>query len=102
MLFWCYVCPPLAVLMMGRPVSSCLAAVLCCFFWLPGVAFAKTCYVDYKSGSHVNSLTDAIRGKPEKGRAGRQARRQLRAEEPPPLIDKAHVGAHGTKFKRAK
>ena len=99
MLFWCYVCPPLACLLMGRPFSACLAAILCMFFWLPGVAFAKTCYVDYRAGSYMGGLTDAIRGKPEKGRAGRQARRQLAAAEQP-LINKAHVGAHGTKFKR--
>jgi hypothetical protein len=99
MLFWCYVCPPLACMFMGRPFSAILASILCMFLWLPGVAYAKTCYVDYKSGSHVGNITDAIRGKPERGRAGRRARRELAAAEPA-LIDKAHVGAHGTKFKR--
>lgn len=100
MLFWCYVCPPLACVFMGRPFSSFLAMFLCMFFWLPGVAYAKTCYVDYKSSSHVNSITDAIRGKPERGRAGRKTRKAVVASEPLPSIDDPHVGANGTVFKK--
>jgi len=97
MLFWCYVCPPLACLLMGRPFSSCLAAFLCMFFWIPGVAYAKTCYVDYKASRYMGDLTGAIRGKPERGR-----RRVLAEPEAPRLIDKACVGTLGTKFKRRK
>ena len=29
MLFWCYVCPPLACMLMGRPFSAMLAGILC-------------------------------------------------------------------------
>lgn len=99
MLFWCYVCPPLAVLLMGRPFSAILNCFFTAWFWVPGVKHALLLYVDYKSTSHVTSVTDAIRGKPERGQRARPA---LPEPEAPRLIDNPCVGAHGTQFKRRR
>ncbi len=103
MLFWVYVCPPLACIFMGRPFSACLASILCLFFWLPGVSYAKTIYVDYKTNNHMSNLTGAIRGKPETKKEARRLKAAAAEEaRQAQLIDKPHVGVHGTKFKRIK
>lgn len=93
MLFWCYVCPPLACILMGRPFSAMLASVLCLFFWIPGVNYALVTYVDYKGGKHVGTLAGAIRGQ------GQSKRTRAKAAEPE-LINNPRVGMGGTRFKR--
>lgn len=93
MIFFCYVCPPAACIFMGRPFSAILACVLCLFFWLPGIAYALTVYVDYKANKHMGTLTGAIRG--GKGGGGKQVK-------VPKMIDHPRIGANGHRFKRKK
>jgi len=36
----CIICPPLAVLLVGRPFAALLNVALTCFYWIPGVLHA--------------------------------------------------------------
>ena len=100
-LFLCYVCPPLAVFLMGKPFSSVLNFFFTCAFWVPGVKHALVCYADYK----VNGVTRAI-NRPTwtssldtqpMGRAPRN-NRKVRVETVV-LYDNPHVGKNGTYFR---
>lgn len=54
MIFLCYLFPPLAVLLMGRPFSAVLNLGLTAFmFWVPGIRHALYCYADYKAERHA-------------------------------------------------
>ena len=101
-LFLCYVCPPFAVLCMGRPFSAVLNMFFTCFFWVPGVSHALVCYADYK----VNGITRAVH-RPKwtsalneqsvgriQGRTGKKAH-----VETVVLYDNPHVGKGGTYFR---
>lgn len=60
-LFCCYICPPVAVLMMGKPFSAILNVFitgLC--FWGPGIKHALVCYADYKVDRQLGKVVDAI------------------------------------------
>lgn len=60
-LLLCYLCPPLAVLFMGKPFSAVLNVFLTgLFFWVPGIKHALVCYADYKSNKQVGRLVGAI------------------------------------------
>jgi uncharacterized membrane protein YqaE (UPF0057 family) len=61
MIFLCYVCPPLAVLLMGKPFSAVLNVFLTgCMFWVPGIKHALVCYADYSSEKKFGKVVDAI------------------------------------------
>lgn len=54
-------CPPLAVLLMGRPFSACWNLILTgLFLWVPGVKHALVCYADHKIDKKVDKVVDAI------------------------------------------
>jgi uncharacterized membrane protein YqaE (UPF0057 family) len=36
----CLIFPPLAVLLVGKPIQALINLVLCLFFWIPGVIHA--------------------------------------------------------------
>ena len=105
-LFLCFVFPPLAVLMMGRPFSTFLNMFLLCLFWIPAVKHALTLYADYKHTQGIGRITKATHNpdwvqqryvQPEVGGNRAPATQYAYA---PPSIDNPHVGANGTVFKR--
>jgi uncharacterized membrane protein YqaE (UPF0057 family) len=60
-LLLCYLFPPLAVLLMGKPFSAILNCFLTmCLFWIPGIKHALVCYADYKSTQQFGRVVDAI------------------------------------------
>jgi hypothetical protein len=102
-LFLCYVCPPLAVLCMGRPFSAIGNMFACMFFWVPGVHHALVCYADYKVDTSVKKVTKAI-NHPAYTRAG-YAQSEGRARGKRERIEVIHyegadVGMNGTQFRR--
>lgn len=61
MLLLCFICPPLAVLFMGRPFSAILNSLLTLFlFWVPGIKHALVVYADWKSERQVSRIVTAI------------------------------------------
>ena len=61
MLLLVYVCPPAAVLLMGRPVSAILNLLLTgLFLWAPGVKHALAIYADWRVSKHCDRIVDAI------------------------------------------
>lgn len=99
LLFLCYVCPPIAVLAMGRPFSAVLNFFLCAFMWVPGVKHALACYADRKVDKVANRVVGAINrpawAQQEPAPRGRQPREVV------VIYDNPHVGKNGTYF-RAK
>jgi uncharacterized membrane protein YqaE (UPF0057 family) len=101
LLFLCYVCPPLAVLLMGRPFSAVGNFVCTMFFWVPGIKHALVCYADYKGTKSVKQITGAINN-PAWARAaqtGGNRRRSSREAEEAVVYDNPHVGKGGTYFR---
>lgn len=102
-LFFCFIFPPLAVLMMGRPFSAFLNMIYLCFFWVPAIKHSLTLYADYKVDKSVGKITTAINN-PHHVQAQTKATnaRAPRSQHVwvPPSIDNPHVGANGTVFKR--
>jgi uncharacterized membrane protein YqaE (UPF0057 family) len=60
-LLLCYLCPPMAVMLMGKPFSACLNVILTgLFFWIPGIKHALVCYADYKAEQQFGRVVDAV------------------------------------------
>lgn len=99
-LLLCYVFPPLAVLLMGRPFSAVLNCFLTMFFYLPGMKHALVCYADYKVDQSVDKITNAIHYPHHVQAAHRAGTRAQRARVVERVVyDNPHVGANGTKFR---
>ena len=106
MLLLCYVFPPLAVLLMGRPFSSILNMFLTFFlFWIPGIKHALICYADWKMDRRHNQSVQAINFPAWFGALSQPAPQQPRSASRPALPvaytpEQPHVGAKGTVFRR--
>lgn len=106
-LFLCFVCPPLAVLMMGRPFSAFYNGFLLCLFWIPGVKHALAHYADYKHEMGVKKVVNAVdnpkwvqqRYTPQEPERPKRLPKSQHTYTPP-LIDDPGIGANGTVFKR--
>lgn len=105
MLFFVYVCPPLAVLFMGRPFSAILNCYLTLFGWVPGVKHALVIYGDRKVNKITNRMTKAI-SEPKWAESlkqqseGRVTRKRQKVEAV--CIDNAHIGMNGTQFRHKR
>ena len=93
MLSLCYVCPPLAVLMMWRPFGCILVMFAMLGGWKNSQRVALTYYADYKAGKHTGNIIGAVHN-PRYTRA-----KQAQIEAEASLIDDPQVGARGTQFK---
>ncbi len=61
MILLCYLFPPLAVLLMGRPFSAVLNLGVTAFlFWVPGIKHALHIYADWRVTKHVDRVVDAV------------------------------------------
>jgi uncharacterized membrane protein YqaE (UPF0057 family) len=100
-LFLCYVCPPLAVLLMGRPFSMMFNFFLTIFGWVPGVRHALVLYGDYKVNYGVNRIANSI-DYPAWVREKDEKRRRSRSKDVQPAYDSPWVGMGGTKFRRRR
>jgi len=105
-LMLCFLFPPLAVLLMGRPFSTFLNMILLCLFWIPAVKHALTLYADYKHEQGISRIENAtnnpkwvqqryVAPKAEPKRLPKSQNTYV-----PPLIDSPVIGANGTVFKR--
>lgn len=96
---FCIICPPMGVLLCGRPISAIFNMFLCLFFWVPGMMHAFTIHNDTHMTKQTRRIVKAI-GKGSKKR-DQLCRVQLTAP-PPRLIDHAKIGERGTRFKRRR
>ena len=92
----CYICPPLAVLFMGRPFGMILNMFMIFGGWNNMVKHALVCYADRRGSQYVGKVTGAI----HKPQWTQGTRRSLPEPEQPRLIDDPCIGANGTVFKR--
>ena len=98
MLLLCYIFPPLAVLLMGRPFSA-MYNFLLFIFWIPGIKHALVCYADWKSGQHVDRVVGAINNPAHaKGGGSTVVHNHYHAGSQP--ISNPYVGVNGTVFRR--
>lgn len=101
-LFLCYIFPPLAVLLMGRPFSAFFNMFLTCFGWFPGVRHALVCYADRRVTKGVKQITNAINHPAWTRTSDAQSEGRVRGKRqqiPVYEIDNPHVGMHGTQFR---
>lgn len=98
-LFLCYVFPPAAVLLMGRPFSALLSMFLTVFGWVPGVKHALTLYADFKIDNGVKDITRAVHS-PKWVQQSQPAPRKRSREAAQPVYDSPFVGMNGTRFRR--
>ena len=50
------ICPPLAVLICGKPVQAVLNLFLCLLLWLPGIIHAFAVVKEHNSNKRVEKL----------------------------------------------
>ena len=95
MLVLCYICPPLAVFLMGKPGSAILNMVLTmCLFWVPGISHALVCYADWKATKHVDRVVNAV------NEPAYVKRQQLHQQRVANQAANPYVGRKGTVYAR--
>lgn len=57
------VCPPLAVLLVGKPVQAMLNLVLCLLLYVPGLIHALMVVADHKANKRNAQLVNAVRSR---------------------------------------
>jgi uncharacterized membrane protein YqaE (UPF0057 family) len=50
------ICPPMAVLLSGKPVQALFNCILTIFLWIPGVIHAWGVVSDYKADKRIKKL----------------------------------------------
>lgn len=93
----CYICPPLAVLFMGRPFASMMNMFMIFGGWSNMVKHALVCYADRRGSQYTGKVNKSINS-PAWTRQLKQP--QAQSSSQPRLIDDPCVGANGTVFKR--
>lgn len=99
-LFFCFIFPPMAVLMHGKPISAVFNMVLCIFGWLPGVFHALSVNDQAHAKRQTRTLVRAIRGKKVKRKKPCPVHRHQRTTTS--AYDDPTIGEGGTKFKRKR
>ena len=102
MLLLCYLCPPLAVLLMGRPVSALYNLFITgMFFFIPGVRHALVCYADWQGVRQADRVVDAINNPAHaQNGSGGTTIVHNHYHTAPAAASNPHVGANGTVFRR--
>jgi uncharacterized membrane protein YqaE (UPF0057 family) len=102
MLLLCYLFPPLAVLLMGKPFSATFNLMLTAFlFWIPGVKHALICYASWKAEQQFGRVVDAVNHPTYIKAGGRQE--AVVHNHYHPVADHSnnpYVGKNGTVFGR--
>lgn len=101
-LLLCYICPPLAVLLMGKPFHAVLNVFLTgLLFWLPGIKHALVCYAEYKAEQQFGRVVDAINHPAYvKAGGGRSTVVHNHYHSSGPGHSSPNVGVNGTVFRR--
>lgn len=99
LLTMCYVCPPLAVLFMGRPFGMLLNMLMIFGGWSNMVKHALICYADRRGSQYVGKVTRVIDKPAWAKNLGGPSQKQV-STPAPQLIDDPCVGSRGTVFKR--
>ncbi len=98
-LFLCFVFPPFAVLLHGKPISAIFNMLLCMFFWAPGVFHALSVNAQAHDSRQTKQIVRAINGEKSKRMKSRRVQRPAPAPAPR-LIDDKYVGENGTRFRK--
>jgi len=99
MILLCYMFPPLAVLLMGRPFSAAFNLFLTAFcFWVPGIKHALWVYADWKMNKQFTRVVDAV-NHPAYIKAGKGPQNVTHHHYHADAGD-PRVGANGTVFHR--
>ncbi len=100
-LFFCFICPPLAVAMHGKPISAIFNMLLCLFFWVPGVLHALMINDQAHAKRQTRTLVRAIRGKKVKRKKPCPVHREDRVRRTTSdSYDDPTIGEGGTVFKK--
>ena len=99
-LLLCLLCPPLAVVLHGKPISALVNMVLCMFFWVPGVIHALSVNSQAHESKQTKQIVRAIRGKKVKRKKPCPLHRADRTPQLSSSYDDPFIGEGGTKFKR--
>jgi uncharacterized membrane protein YqaE (UPF0057 family) len=59
--FLAIICPPLAVLIKGKPISALINLFLCFLFWIPGVIHAFAIINSADADKRNNKMIKAIK-----------------------------------------
>jgi len=101
MLVLCYLCPPLAVLLMGKPFSAILNVFLTgCLFWIPGIKHALVCYADWAMDKKFDRVVDAVNHPSYVQAGGGRGATVVNNYYGDNSSDDPHTGANGTVFRR--
>lgn len=93
MLLFCYICPPLAILMMGRPFSAVFNFFLL-IAWPLAIKHALVCYADYSVEGGVQRIERAVNA-PSWADA---VPRRVPTEHTGPVT--YNIGVNGTRFQQ--
>lgn len=105
MLVLCYICPPLAVLLMGKPFSAVLNVFLTgLLFWIPGIKHALIVYAEWVADKKIGKVVDAINHpayvKAGAGQGGGTVIHNHIHTGTSGPVNSPHVGENGTVFRR--
>lgn len=99
-LFLCFIFPPFAVMLHGKPFSAIFNMLLCMFFWVPGVIHALAVNSQAHESRQTKKIVRAIEGK------GKKKPRKPCPVHDRPMVTRSvatndkFIGEGGTKFKR--
>ena len=101
----CIVCPPLAILLHGKPISAFFNVFLCLFGWFPGVIHAMTINDQAHTSKQTKQIVGAIKGPKKRKKKPCPVHNERRMERlygknPTESYNDALIGEGGTKFKR--
>lgn len=100
LLTMCYICPPLAVLFMGRPFAMIMNMLMIFGGWGNMVKHALVCYADKRGSQYVGKVTKSIDNPAWARNLGGLSQGHQVSTPEPQLIDDPCVGAKGTVFKK--
>lgn len=100
-LIFCFIFPPVAVAMHGKPFSAFFNLILCIFGWVPGVVHALAVNGQAHEKRQTKQIVRAVRGKKPRRRKPCPVHRedQVRTTSTGAYNDPT-VGEGGTVFKR--
>ncbi|GGP16454.1 YqaE/Pmp3 family membrane protein [Oceanobacillus neutriphilus] len=73
MRFWAILCPPIAVIMTGRPFQALIALVLWLCLWIPGSIYAWGIVTDHKADKRMEKQVKLQHKLSEKAEREKQA-----------------------------
>lgn len=102
-LLLCWIFPPLAVLLCGKPITAIFNFIFTLFFWFPGVAHATAVVENHLADKRMRKVTKAIHRPEWVRQLTEQSQpppsRRLKAQPSEQFKGSYTVGRNGTKFR---